>query len=75
MDTTTTPAYHAYAYDVRLPLAEQLEDALTTFQARTGQTPRGVVVHQALVVEAQNARPDLVIDGRTYMQPGHVYVW
>ncbi len=75
MDTTDTPAYRAYAYDVRMPLAEQLEDALTTFQARTGQAPRGVVVPQAAVVEAQTAQPELVVDGRTYMQPGHVYVW
>jgi len=75
MDTTPTPAYHAYAYDARMPLAEQLKDALTTFQARTGQTPQGVVVHQAMVVEAQAAQPELTIDGRTYMQPGHVYVW
>ena len=75
MDTTNTPAYHAYAYDVRVPLAEQLEDALTTFQARTGQTPQGVVVPQPAVVEAQTAQPGLVVEGRTYVRPGHVYVW
>ena len=75
MDTTPMPAYHAYAYDLRVPLAEQLEDALTTFQARTARTPQGVVVPQAAVVEAQTAQPRLVVEGRTYVRPGHVYVW
>ena len=74
MDTTNTPAYHAYAYNVRVPLAEQLEDALTTFQTRTGQTPRGVVVPVAVVAEAQAARPELVVEGQTWVQPGNVYV-
>ena len=75
MDTPDTPAYRAYAYDAGMPWAERLDDALTMFQARTGQAPRGVVVPQATVVEAQTARPELVVDGRIYMQPGHVYVW
>ncbi len=75
MDTPHVPAYHAYAYDKRMPLAEQLEDALATFHTRTGQAPRGVAVPQVAVEEAQVVQPDLIVEGRTHMQPGHVYVW
>jgi hypothetical protein len=74
MDTPNTPAYHAYAYDVRVPLVEQLKDALTTFQARTGQTPQGVVVPVAAVAEAQAAQPEMVVEGQTWVQAGTVYV-